>query len=63
MNLAYAEVYLTLATILRAFVRIEGDEVNGMRLYETDCRDVDLRADSGIPKVEKGRGDERILID
>jgi hypothetical protein len=62
MPLAYAEIYITLATFLRAFARLERDEigkvvgVEGMRLYETDRRDVNMKADMGFPSPEKGEG-------
>ncbi|TVY42227.1 Cytochrome P450 monooxygenase [Lachnellula occidentalis] len=67
--LAYAEVHMTLANVLRTFVRAERDEngeviaIKGMRLYETDRRDTDLRRDMGIPQPEKGRGMMRMIIE
>ncbi|TVY18026.1 Cytochrome P450 monooxygenase sdnE [Lachnellula arida] len=67
--LAYAEVHMTLAYVLRTFARVERDEngqvtaVKGIRLYETDRRDTDLRRELGLPQPEKGRGTMRMIIE
>jgi len=58
---------MTLANLLRSFARLErnaeGAVVKGMRLWETDRRDVDLKADMGFAFPEKGRGDMRMLLE
>jgi cytochrome P450 len=67
--LAHAEIYMTLVNVLRTFCRLERDNrgglasVKGMRLYETDRRDVDLRADMGFASPEKGRGSFRVVLE
>jgi cytochrome P450 len=67
--LAYAELFMTLAVVLRTFVRLERDEngavtgVKGMRLYETDRRDTDMTADFGFPAPEQGRGNMRVILE
>jgi len=69
MPLANAEIYITLSTFLRTFARLERNEkdevigVKGVRLYETDRRDVDLKADMGFPSPEKGRGNVRMILE
>lgn len=71
INLAWAELYLTLAMVLRTFVRTSEEEtksgekvieVAGMSLYETDRRDVDMAADYGLPKCAVGRGNVMIVL-
>lgn len=60
---------MTLASVLRTFCRLERDEsgevtgVKGMKLYETDRRDVDMKSDMGFPSPEKGRGNIRIVLE
>jgi cytochrome P450 len=67
--LAYAELFMTLANVLRAFVRLERDgsgkvtKVKGMRLYETDRRDTDMKGDFGFPAPERGRGNMRVILE
>jgi len=67
--LAHAEIYLTLANVLRKFVRLDrgGNEeikgIKGMKLFETDRRDTDMKADMGFPYPEKGRGNMRIVLE
>jgi cytochrome P450 len=67
--LANAEIYMTLANVLRAFARLERDDngkvigVKGMKLYETDRRDVDMKSDMGFPAPEKGRGNTRLILE
>jgi cytochrome P450 len=56
--LAHAEIYMTLAHVLRMFCRLERDGeggvvgVKGMRLYEM-----------GFPSPEEGRGNVRIVLE
>jgi hypothetical protein len=60
---------MTLANVLRTFCRLERDEngevmgVKGMRLYETDRRDVDMKSDMGFPSPESGRGNIRVVLE
>ncbi len=60
---------MTLANVLRTFVRLERDEnglvtaIKGMKLYETDRRDTDMKADFGFATPEKGRGNMRIILE
>ncbi|KAG4434747.1 hypothetical protein IFR05_009773 [Cadophora sp. M221] len=67
--MAYFELFMTLANVLRTFARLERDDlgtivgVSGMKLYETDRRDVDMKRDFGFPSPEKGRGNMRILLE
>lgn len=67
--LAHAEIYMTLANVLRTFCRLERNEfgevtsVRGMKLYETDRRDVDMKCDMGFPSPEKGRGNIRVALE
>ena len=53
ISLAYAELYISLATIFRRF-RLE--------LYETTRRDVDAKVDYFIPKPESGGQGVRVLV-
>lgn len=67
--LAHAEIYMTIANVLRTFARVERDNngevivVKGLKLYETDRRDTDLKRDLGFPSPEKGRGNMRMMIE
>ncbi|KAH7317888.1 cytochrome P450 [Rhexocercosporidium sp. MPI-PUGE-AT-0058] len=67
--LAYSELFMTLANVLRTFARLERDDtgavvgVSGMKLYETDRRDVDMKRDFGFPSPERGRGNMRIILE
>jgi hypothetical protein len=60
---------MTIANVLRTFVRVERDNngevivVKGIKLYETDRRDTDLRRELGFPSPEKGRGNMRMVIE
>jgi hypothetical protein len=69
MPLARAEIYITLSRVLRTFAKLERNVtgevvgVRGMRLYETDRRDVDMKADMGFPSPEKGRRNIRLILD
>lgn len=63
MPLAYAEVYMALASFLRHFVRIEDGEIKGARLYKSDRRDVDVVGDSGFPIIAKGRGNIQVILE
>jgi hypothetical protein len=44
-------------------MRAEVTRVKGMKLWETDRRDTDLKADYGFPFLEKGRGQMRIILE
>jgi cytochrome P450 len=67
--LAHAELHMTIANVLRTFVRVERDAkgevigVKGIKLYETDRRDTDMKRDLGFPSPEKGRGNMRMIIE
>lgn len=67
--LAHAELYMTLARVLRTFAGVAKDEdgevigVRGIKLYETDRRDTDMKRDLGFPAPEKGRGNMRMIIE
>ncbi|KAL2065271.1 hypothetical protein VTL71DRAFT_2940 [Oculimacula yallundae] len=67
--LAYSELYMTLACVLRTFVRLERDEdgvvtgTRGMELFETDRRDTDMKRDFGFPSPVKGRGNMRVVLE
>jgi len=68
MELANAELYLTIATVLRTFLQVEQGadgsvKVHGMRLYQTDRRDVDMVSDFGLSRCEKWRGNVRVVIE
>lgn len=60
---------MALANVLRTFCRLERDGsesivgVKGMRLYETDRRDVDMKSDMGFPSPEIGRGNIRVVLE
>ena len=53
MNLAYAEMYIALATIFRRY---------NMELYETSRGDVDVAHEFHIPRVKKGSKGVRMLV-
>lgn len=71
LPLAHAELYMTIASVLRAFVRVDGGKggdgekvvVRGMRLVETDRRDTDMTRDMAFPGVARGRGDVRVVVE
>ena len=49
-------------------MRLEKDEngvevAKGMKLYETDRRDTDMKADFGLAGPEMGRGDMRLILE
>jgi hypothetical protein len=52
-SLAYAELFLVIATIVRRF---------DMELYETPKRNIDLARDLGTPYPEKGNLSVRAVI-
>ena len=60
---------MTLANVLRTFVRLERDATGkvvgtrGIRLYETDRRDTDMKGDFGFPAPERGRGNMRVILE
>ncbi|KFY49221.1 hypothetical protein V496_10164 [Pseudogymnoascus sp. VKM F-4515 (FW-2607)] len=65
INLAYAELYMALARIFRAYgsedVRFE-DDVGYLELYETNMSDVELTKDVFIPVGSDGSKGVRILV-
>lgn len=67
--LAHMELYLSIAIVARTFLTLEKDdggkvvEVKGMRLWETDRRDTDMKKDLGFPAPEDGRGNMRIVLE
>ncbi|KAE8445439.1 hypothetical protein EG329_013452 [Mollisiaceae sp. DMI_Dod_QoI] len=67
--LAHVEFYLTIATVLRTFLKLEKDDegsvigVSGMKLFETDRRDTDMKKDLGFPSPEDGRGNMRVILE
>jgi cytochrome P450 len=65
MNLAYAEMYLTLARVFRWFgldsVRRSGD-VGVLELFETDKTDVEMVADVLVPFVKRGSQGVRAVV-
>ncbi|GAW22252.1 hypothetical protein ANO14919_117880 [Xylariales sp. No.14919] len=57
INLAYGELYLTMACLWRLWGSRDatlGDDVGVLSLFETDIRDVEIEADSFIPTPQKG---------
>jgi cytochrome P450 len=66
INLAYAELYLALARIFRAYgskdVRME-DDVGYLELYETTVNDVELTKDVFIPVGRDGSKGVRITVE
>lgn len=65
INLAYAELYMALARIFRAYgsedVRFE-DDVGYLELHETNMSDVELTKDVFIPVGSDGSKGVRILV-
>ncbi|PVH78516.1 cytochrome protein [Cadophora sp. DSE1049] len=67
--MAYSELFMTLANVLRTFARLERSDdgaitgVWGMELFETDRKDTDMKRDFGFPSPEKGRGNMRIVLE
>ncbi|CZR65666.1 related to trichodiene oxygenase [cytochrome P450] [Phialocephala subalpina] len=67
--LANAELYLTIPIVARTFLSLERDDegkvvgVKGMKLFETDRRDTDMKKDLGFSAPEDGRGNMRIVIE
>lgn len=53
MNLAYAEMYITLATLFRGY---------DMELYQTVKVDVEVAHESHIPQVRKGQKGVRVFV-
>ena len=65
INLAYAELYLSLAAIFRRFgsVEVRDDEDLGyLELYETDASDVVVATDAFVPLPKKGSQGIRIRV-
>lgn len=67
--LAYIELYTSIAKVARTFLKVDRDEkgkvlgVSGMKLFQTDRRDTDIKRDMGFPSPEQGRGNMRIIIE
>lgn len=63
MQLAYAELYLMLASLWRKFGCKEdkGDE-GWLELYQTDKTDVEMAADRFVPYPKKGSKGIRIVV-
>lgn len=65
VNLAYAELYLTLARIFRVYgsvgVRFPADS-GALQSFETEYRDVEVVADMFVPKMWKGTKGVRIRV-
>jgi hypothetical protein len=67
--LAQTEIFISFASILCNVARLDRDDnqvvkgVIGMKLYETDRRDTDLRHDFDFLTPEKGRGNVKIIIE
>ena len=68
INLAYAQIYMCLATIFRRFgsggkdgVREEGDE-GILELFETGLKDVETAADYFVPMPAEGSEGIRIRV-
>lgn len=63
------ELYLSIAIVARTFLSLQRDEngkvkgVGGMKLFETDRRDTDMKKDLGLPAPEDGRGNMRVVIE
>lgn len=65
INLAYGELYLTMACIWRIWGSRDatlGDDVGILSLFETDIRDVEIEADSFIPTPRKGSQGIRVKV-
>jgi cytochrome P450 len=65
INLAYAELYLTLAKIFRIYGSVDcrrPEDVGVLQLFETEYRDVECVADMFIPKMWKGTKGVRIRV-
>ncbi|KAI1408540.1 cytochrome P450 [Hypoxylon sp. FL1857] len=63
INLAYGELYLTLAYMWRLWGSRDatlGDDVGVLCLFETGLRDVEMEADYFVPAPQKGSKDIRI---
>ena len=54
MNLAYAELYITLSTVFRRF---------DMRLFETEYADVAFNSDMTVPRPKKGSKGVRVVVE
>lgn len=71
INLAYAELYLALATIWRLWGSCDGDggwevqgddDVGAMSLWETGVRDVEIESDRFLPVPWKGSKGVRVRV-
>lgn len=65
INLAYAELFLTVAKIFRIYGSVDYQhptDVGVLQLFETEYRDVECVADMFIPKMWKGTKGVRIRV-
>jgi cytochrome P450 len=64
INLAYGELYTTLACLFRRYGGPENEEgpEGRLELYETDIEEVEMAADIFIPFVRKGSLGVRVLV-
>ncbi len=63
INLAYAELYTTLANIFRRYGGPESAGSEGsLELFETTKDDVEIAADMFIPFVKKGSKGIRVFV-
>jgi cytochrome P450 len=63
INLAYAELYTTLACIFRRYGGPESEGPDGkFELFETTIEDVEMASDMFIPFVKKGSKGIRVFV-
>lgn len=65
INLAYAELYLTLSKIFRVYGSAEyrhPTDVGVLQLFETEYRDVECVADMFVPKMWEGTKGVRVRV-
>jgi cytochrome P450 len=63
INLAYAELYTTIASIFRRYGGPESGGLEGrFELFETTKEDVEIAADMFIPFVKKGSKGIRVFV-
>jgi len=65
INLAYAELFLTLSKIFRIYGSVDcrhGGDRGALELFETGYRDVECVADMYIPKMWKGTKGVRLRV-
>lgn len=65
INLAYAELYLILATVFRSYGSVDvqhKDDAGYLELFETDKKDVEMIGDAFIPLVKRGSKGINVLV-